>query len=70
MKTRRYIKNDDIITICDSCLRACCWQGIFFCDNYRNSGIVDKTVKELKKLNLEHLDYWKNDLIEKGIIRR
>lgn len=68
-RIRRHLRDSDKITVCASCLRACCWQGSFFCDNYREADIIDKTVKELKKLKLEHSDYWKEDLRIKGIIQ-
>lgn len=49
----------EIVTVCDKCLCASCWQGIFYCDDYRDAGIVQKTVAELRSLNLENPDYWK-----------
>ena len=39
-------------------MRACCWHGEFMCDGAREAGTILKTIKELKKLNLEHFDYW------------
>ena len=48
------------ITVCDKCLRACCWQGIFFCEDAYSAGTVEKTRHELRKLNLEHPDYWRS----------
>lgn len=49
------------ITVCDRCLRASCWQGLFMCDYARLAGTVQKTLEELKELNLEHPSYWKTD---------
>lgn len=49
------------VTVCDKCLQASCWQGIFYCDDYKFAGITHKTRKELVKLNLESSDYWKSD---------
>jgi hypothetical protein len=49
------------ITVCDKCLRASCWQGIFMCDESRLAGTVQKTKHELEKLNLEHSSYLKTD---------
>ena len=49
----------EMVTVCDKCLCASCWQGIFYCDDYRDAGIVQKTVAELQSLNLENPDYWK-----------
>lgn len=46
------------ITVCDKCLQASCWQGIFMCDEAQFAGTVEKTIDELKALNLEHPDYW------------
>jgi len=53
------VKEDKIITVCNKCLRACCWQGYFMCDEAKYAGTVEKTVSKLKKLDLEHSDYWK-----------
>lgn len=46
------------ITVCDKCLRACCWQGIFMCDDAYEAGTTEKTISQLKKLKKEHSDYW------------
>ena len=50
--------NDKKITVCSSCLRASCWQGVFICTNHRRAGIVKMSINELRKLKLEHKDYW------------
>lgn len=47
-----------LVTVCDKCLQASCWQGVFMCDDSQNAGTVEKTKYELKKLNLEHPSYW------------
>ena len=54
----RQIKDADRITVCDVCLQASCWQGIFMCDEARDAGTVVKTVAELRKLKLENESYW------------
>ena len=46
------------VTVCGACLQASCWQGLFYCGEYRTAGTVEKTVAELRALNLEHADYW------------
>lgn len=51
----------ELVTVCDSCLQASCWQGIFYCDNYKTAGTTKKTRKELAKLDCENSDYWKSD---------
>lgn len=54
-------KQDDesrLVTVCSACFRASCWHGEFYCSEYRIAGTVEKTVRELKKLNLEHSCYW------------
>ena len=48
-----------LITVCDRCMRACCWQGVFFCDNYMGAGTVEITRAKAKALGLEHPDYWR-----------
>ena len=52
---------DGLVTVCSKCLRASCWQGEFYCDDYRTAGIVQKTRKELRALKREHPDYWKTN---------
>ena len=47
-----------LVTVCDACLQASCWRGIFYCDEYKTAGTVDKTVKELTALGREHPSYW------------
>ena len=54
--------DSEMVTVCDKCLCASCWQGIFYCDDYREAGIVQKTVAELKILHLENPDYWKRSV--------
>ena len=49
------------ITVCDQCLMASCWQGIFMCDKARDAGIVKKSRAELIALNREHQCYMKSD---------
>ena len=46
------------VTVCDSCYRASCIQGEFYCENYKTAGTKEITIEELKKLNLENSDYW------------
>ena len=47
------------VTVCSACLQASCWQGAFYCDEYKTAGTVEKTIAELKKLALEHPSYWR-----------
>lgn len=46
------------ITVCASCLRASCWWGIFYCDDYLHADVTEKTREELQQLNREHPSYW------------
>lgn len=48
-----------LITVCDECHRACCWQGTFMCDEARNAGTINLPLSELQQMALEHPDYWK-----------
>ena len=52
-------KEDALITVCASCLRACCWQGKYFCDASQNADIVELPISLLTVMSLEHSDYWK-----------
>ena len=52
------IKNQTI-TVCEECLQASCWQGIFsMCEEAHYAGTVEKTVQELEALDLEDPSYW------------
>ena len=55
------MSDSDLITVCDKCLQASCWQGIFMCQQSQNAGIVQKTRGELLAMNLEHPCYLKTD---------
>lgn len=46
------------VTVCDQCLQASCWQGIFYCQEYKTAGTITRTRKELAKLGRESSDYW------------
>ena len=54
-------KDDDMITVCSECGRACCWQGYFMCDEARGANIASKKRGELKKTKLEAPDWWVTD---------
>ena len=47
-----------LVTVCDNCLRAGCWQDGLFCNNYLTAGTIEKTMDELRVLNLESPKYW------------
>lgn len=46
------------VTVCDACLRASCWLGEFFCEDYIAAGTTEKTRAELEELALENPEYW------------
>lgn len=52
------------VTVCSACLTASCWHGAFYCDDYKTAGTVEKTVAELRALDLEHPTYWTLDETE------
>ncbi len=48
-----------LVTVCDKCFRSSCWQGIFPCDEAQTTaGLTEKTVDELRALNVEHESYY------------
>ena len=49
---------EQMVTVCDKCLRACCWQGILMCDDGLTASTIDLPISELKRLSREHPDYW------------
>ncbi len=59
--TRSQLNDTELITVCASCLQASCWQYKFLCDDFRNAGLVQKTVAELRELGREHPSYWMTD---------
>ena len=52
-----------MVTVCSYCLRASCWQGKFYCDQAKSAGVTELPVKTLKKLKLEHPDFWNPAMI-------
>ena len=48
----------NLITVCDKCFCASCWQGILMCDNARIAGATERTIEQLTILDLEHPSYW------------
>lgn len=46
------------VTVCSKCLRASCWNGLFYCDDFKSAGTIEKTVQELRALGLEHPCYF------------
>lgn len=46
------------VTVCAECLQASCWQYEFCCDDYKTAGLVEKTLTQLKALDLESPEYW------------
>lgn len=53
----RRLRVTDMVTVCNSCLTAACWQGQFYCDNYRRAGTTEKSVGELLRLGKESAYY-------------
>jgi hypothetical protein len=54
------LHDGDLITVCNCCLRACCWHGELMCDYAQGAGTVEKTVADLRASpHGESEDYWK-----------
>lgn len=53
-------KHNSLVTVCDHCLTASCWQGKFMCDNATFAGTVDLPLHTLDWLAIEHPSHWKN----------
>ena len=51
--------NDPLVIVCSSCKRASCWQGDFYCDDWKAAHIEAIPRSELEKMELESADYWK-----------
>lgn len=61
MSTR---KPDRLITVCSACLRASCWHGEFYCEQYKTAGLLEVTESTLDKLNREHPSYYSEEKIK------
>lgn len=46
-----------MIYVCDKCLRASCWAGIFMCDEARSAGLYRTTRAQARQFKREHDDY-------------
>ncbi len=55
---RLRLRDGSKITVCSECMRACCWAGIFMCEDAHDASTVEITVAESRALGLEHPDYW------------
>lgn len=45
---------EELITVCDQCLTATCWHGVFMCDKAVGAGLTQRKRSELLALNREH----------------
>ena len=50
-----------LITVCDRCLMASCWQGVFMCENAVQAGTVNLPIETLQGLRREHGSWWDID---------
>lgn len=52
---------EQFVMVCAACLRASCWQGEFYCEDYKTADITEKPVSELRELRLESPSYWEGE---------
>jgi hypothetical protein len=57
----KHLRDEWMITVCDACLCACCWQGELYCHNAKYAGTTDITIREARTLGRESPDYWTKD---------
>ena len=50
----------DKVAVCSECLRASCWWGEFYCDDYKTAGVVELPRWALEQLALEDPSFWKD----------
>jgi len=50
--------SEQLVEVCDGCLKACCWHGEFMCDNAKNCGTIRVHKDDLRRLDREHSSYW------------
>lgn len=46
------------VTVCGACGRASCWQGEFYCEEYKVAGTRQVSIGALREAKLESPDYW------------
>lgn len=49
---------DRLVTVCEACLCAACWQAKFICQAYLTANSRRLQIRELRKLGREHSRYW------------
>ena len=62
---QRTADEDRLVTVCDQCLRASCWQGDLYCDNHKTAGTTRLPVRDLRSLGREHESYWEPARIQR-----
>jgi len=63
---RLRLRDGSKITVCSACKRACCWCGIFMCEDARGSSTVEITIAQARILDRENPDYWLRLRAEEG----
>ncbi len=53
------------VTVCDACLMATCWYGLFMCEKSQGAGVTELPLSKLRRLNLEHPSYWTREAVAK-----
>ena len=48
----------EYVSVCSSCLRSSCVQGLFFCEDYKTADIIKMHVGELRIWEKESEHYW------------
>lgn len=51
--------DDRLVTVCDHCLCASCWNGIFMCSKSQTAGTTRLPISRLRELGREHPDHWR-----------
>lgn len=57
-----------LVTVCSNCLTAQCWHAgptDLMCEGAGHASLVEKTVEELDRLNLEHPSYYALERVER-----
>lgn len=56
-------EQDRRVTVCDACLTASCWHGVFMCDRAQSAGTTERTVAELEALGREHPSHYSREVV-------
>lgn len=59
--------DDRVVVVCSFCLRASCWHGVFYCSDAHTAGTVERTVRQLRRLGVEHASHYSVEAVRRYV---